>query len=262
VLPNRRSSAFVRQPPGYSATGRPPLQLMKKEDIWRGLQATAKGALSTRDYRAPALAKRLAGIGLEAGQIVSANRRSLAVVWIPGVEIFPRTIHVQRHRGLFGEFARRDEGVLANLKFWPRQWATARMFANTAKGFHVHPPFIPAGEDPARSLRRRFVRKGTASPDYEAEQWDVMFFVQGRVEMILRDVREGFRSRIMHFFIDGDNHRGPNNVAVVIPPGAAHALRAAGADDADKGCGTSTNFEAAFEGRIASDVESALLPES
>jgi hypothetical protein len=121
---------------------------MKKsgKDIWRGLQATPpRAALSTRDYRAPALAKRLAGVGVEAGQIVSANRRSLAAVWIPGVEIFPRTIHVQRHRGLFGEFARRDEGVLANLKFWPRQWATARMFANTAKGFHVHPPFIPEG---------------------------------------------------------------------------------------------------------------------
>ena len=73
---------------------------MKKEDIWRGLQATAKSALSARDYRAPALAKRLAGVGVEAGQIVSANRRSLATVWIPGVEVFPRTIYVQRHRGL------------------------------------------------------------------------------------------------------------------------------------------------------------------
>ena len=95
---------------------------------------------------------------------------------------------------MFGEFARRDEGVLANLKFWPRQWATARMFANTAKGFHVHPPFIPEGEDAAKWLRRQFAKKILAN--YEAEQWDVMFFVQGRVEMILRDVREGFRSRV------------------------------------------------------------------
>ena len=186
---------------------------MKKQDLWRGLQPTAKSALGTRDYRAPALAKRLAGVGVEAGQIVSANRRSLAAVWIPGVEIFPRTIYMQRHRGLFGEFARRDEGVLANLKFWPRQWATARMFANTAKGFHVHPPFIPEGEDAAKWLRRQFAKKILAN--YEAEQWDVMFFVQGRVEMILRDVREGFRSRLMHFYIDGDNHRSPNNVAAV-----------------------------------------------
>src|SRR4029077_15715356 len=81
-------------------------------------------------------------------------------------------------------------------------------------------------------------------------------------EMILRDVREGFRSRIMHFFIDGDNHRGPNNVAVVIPPGVAHAVRIEGSEDAIMVYGTSTNFEPAFEGRIASDVESALLPES
>ena len=87
-------------------------------------------------------------------------------------------------------------------------------------------------------------------------------FVQGRVEMILRDLREGFRSRIMHFFIDGDNHRGPNNVAVVIPPGVGHAVRVEGSEDAIMVYGTSTNFEPAFEGRIASDVESALLPES
>jgi dTDP-4-dehydrorhamnose 3,5-epimerase-like enzyme len=236
--------------------------MMKKasKNIWRGLQPGVTSALITRDYRAPALAKQLAGVGIEAGQIVSAKRRSLAAVWIPGVEIFPRTIHMQRHRGLFGEFVRRDEGVLADLKFWPKQWATARMYANTAKGFHVHPPFIPEEEDAARWLRRRLAKKGSAN--YEAEQWDVMFFVQGRVEMILRDVREGFRRRIMHFFIDGDNHRGPNNVAVVIPPGVAHAVRVEGSEEAIMVYGTSTNFEPAFEGRIASDVESALLPES
>ena len=86
-------------------------------------------------------------------------------------------------------------------KFWPKQWATARMFANTAKGFHVHPPFVPEGEDPAKWLRRRFSGRANVASNYEAEQWDVMFFVQGRVEMILRDVREGFRSRIMHFLL-------------------------------------------------------------
>ena len=233
---------------------------MKKQDVWRGVQASAKSALSTRDYGSPALAKRLASVGVEAGQIVSANRRSLATVWIPGVEVFARAIYVQRHRGFFGEFARRDEGVLAKLNFWPNQWATARMFANTAKGFHVHPPFIPDNEDASKWLRRQFAKK--SSPNFEAEQWDVMFFVQGRVEMILRDVREGFRGRIMRFYIDGDNHRSGNNVAVVIPPGVAHALRVEGSEDAIMVYGTSTNFEPAFEGRIASDVESALLPES
>src|SRR4030095_1154911 len=173
-------------------TRRPPLLIMKKsgKNLWHGLQPAAISALTTRDYRAPALATRLAGGGVEAGQIVAANRRSLPSVCIPGVEMFARTIYVQRHRGLFGEFARRDEGALANLKFWPKQWATARMFANTAKGFHVHPPFIPEGENPAKWLRRSFAKKRTVN--YDAEQWDVMFFVQGRVEVILRDVREGF----------------------------------------------------------------------
>ena len=125
---------------------------------------------------------------------------------------------------------------------------------------HVHPPFIPEGKDAAKWLRRQFAKKTLAN--YEAEQWDVMFFVQGRVEIILRDVREGFRSRIMHFYIDGDNHRSANNVAVVIPPGVAHALRVEGSEDVIMVYGTSTNFEPAFEGRIATDVESALLPES
>ena len=58
---------------------------------------------------------------------------------------------------------------------------------------------------------------------YDDEQWDVMFFLQGRVEMILCDVRAGFSKRIMRFFIDGDNHRSSNNVGVVVPPGVAHA---------------------------------------
>lgn len=231
------------------------------KNLWRGLQPAAISALSTRDYRAPSLSKRLV-TGVEAGQIVSADRSTLSAAWIPGVEIFPRTVHVQRHRGLFGEFARRDEGVLASSKFWPRQWATARMFANTAKGFHVHPPFIPEDEDAAKWLRRQFTKKAKVSRNYEAEQWDVMFIVQGRVEMILRDVREGFRTRTMHFFIDGDNHRGPNNVGIIIPPGVAHAMRVEGSEDAIMVYGTSTIFQPEFEGRIASDVESALLPES
>jgi hypothetical protein len=68
--------------------------------------------------------------------------------WIPGVEIFSRTIHHQRHRGIFGEFIRRDEGLMEKIGFWPVQWANARMFAQTAKGFHVHPPSIPEGTKP------------------------------------------------------------------------------------------------------------------
>jgi hypothetical protein len=88
--------------------------------------------------------------------------------------------------GSFGEFARRDEGALARIGLWPQQWSAARMFARTAKGFHVHPPSVPEGTAPNDWFQRLFV----AEPEnfslrrYEEEQWDVMFFVQGRAEMI------------------------------------------------------------------------------
>jgi hypothetical protein len=107
------------------------------------LQPAAVAALSTRDYRAPALAKRLAGGGVEAGQIVSANRRSLAAVWIPGVEISRAPSMCNGSVDCSENWPAGMKGVLGSLKFWPKQWATARMFANTAKGFHVHPPFVP-----------------------------------------------------------------------------------------------------------------------
>jgi len=237
---------------------------MAKSDknLWRGLQTGAASALSMRDYTAASFAEQLATVGVEAGQIIVTDRAELGDVWIPGVEIFRRAIHFQRHRGIFGELVRRDEGVLAELKLWPKQWAGARMFANSAKGFHVHPPYVPAGEDPAKWLRRKFSKNTPATHDYEAEQWDVMFFLQGRLEMILRDVRAGLPPRIMRFFIDGDNHRSASNVGVVIPPGVAHALRVEGNDDAIMVYGTSTTFRSEFEGRIASEIETAQLPDS
>jgi dTDP-4-dehydrorhamnose 3,5-epimerase-like enzyme len=66
----------------------------------------------------------------------------------------------------------------------------------------------------------------------------------------------------MHFFVDGDNHRGVNNVGVVVPPGVAHAIRVEGSEDVIMVYGTSTSFRPDFEGRIASDVETTTLPES
>jgi dTDP-4-dehydrorhamnose 3,5-epimerase-like enzyme len=182
--------------------------------------------------------------------------------WIPGVEVFARKIHRQRHRGFFGEFVRRDDGILAKIGLWPKQWSAARMFANTAKGFHVHPPSIPEGSTAADWLRRLFVDE----PDnyslrrYDDEQWDVMFFLQGRVEMILCDVRAGLPRRVMRFFIDGDNHPGKNNAGVVIPPGVTHAIRVEGSEDVIMVYGTSTIFHPEFEGRIASEIETAELP--
>src|SRR4051812_18036124 len=213
----------------------------KNKQLWQGLTSDAQKALVQRDY-AP-------------GNAADES--------IPGVEIFARQIYHQRHRGVFGEFARRDEGVLKRIGFWPVQWATARMFAQTAKGFHVHPPSIPKGKKPEDWMRRLFLTEPVNYKlrPYDEEQWDVMFFVQGVAEMILHDVRAGLPTRTMRFFVDGDNHPGGNNVGVVVPAGVAHAIRAEGSEDVIMVYGTSTSFEPEFEGRIASEIETATLPE-
>ncbi len=238
----------------------------REQNLWQGVDAGARNALSTRNYRAASFAKELSERGIDASELAAAdrNKREVKEAWIPAVEIFSRKIHAQRHRGSFGEFVRRDEGILAQIGLWPKQWSAARMFAQTAKGFHVHPPSIPENATAADWLRRLFVDE----PDnyslrrYDDEQWDVMFFLQGRAEMILCDVRAGFPKRIMRFFIDGDNHCSNNNIGVVIPPGVAHAIRAEGSEDVIMVYGTSTIFHPEFEGRIASEIETAQLPES
>ena len=137
------------------------------------------------------------------------------------------------------------------------------MFAQTAKGFHIHPPSVPKNTLPNEWFRRLFIDEpeNYSLRPYEDEQWDVMFFVQGRAEMILREARAGLPPRAMRLFIDGDDHRGPNNAAVVIPPGVAHAVRVEGSEDLIMVYGTSTSFRAEFEGRIGSEVETAPLPE-
>jgi hypothetical protein len=138
------------------------------------------------------------------------------------------------------------------------------MFAQTAKGFHVHPPSIPEGTSPNEWFRRLFVEEAEnySLRRYDEEQWDMMFFVQGVAEMILHELRTGMPRRTMRFLVDGDDHRGANNVGVIIPPGVAHAIRVEGSDDLIMVYGTSTSFRPEFEGRIASDVETATLPES
>ena len=234
--------------------------------LWQGLATEAQDALLMRDYGARNFSQQLSEVGIDAGKLATADRKSSEVrdAWIPGVEVFSRTVFSQRHRGVFGEFVRRDEGVLKRIGLWPAQWASARMFPQTAKGFHVHPPSLPDGIEAAAWMRRCFVDEpeNFSLRRYELEQWDVMFFVQGVVEMLLRDVRAGMPMRTMRFFIDGDNHRSLNNVGVIIPPGVTHALRVEGSEDVIMVYGTSTSFKPEFEGRIASDVETALLPES
>jgi dTDP-4-dehydrorhamnose 3,5-epimerase-like enzyme len=236
------------------------------KELWQGLTAEAQKALVTRDYAPQSFADRLAGAGIEAGKLAGADRTAAENrdIWIPGVEVFARQIHHQRHRGVFGEFVRRDEGVLKRIGFWPGQWANARMFAQTAKGFHVHPPNVPEGTKPEDWMRRLFIDEpeNYALRRYADEQWDVMFFVQGVAEVILRDVRAGMPARTMRFFVDGDNHPGANNVGIVVPPGVAHAIRVEGSEDVIMVYGTSTPFHAEFEGRIASEIETAALPES
>ena len=231
-------------------------------DPWKCLKPEAHALLTQRDYAANSLAERLATSGVEIGELITTGRAKLMDAWIPGVEFFGRRIFPQRHRGFFGELARQDDGPLAAIGFWPKQWATARMFANTAKGFHIHPPHLPEGTMPEAWFRKLFLEEpeNFALRPYAHEQWDAMFFVQGNVEMILVDERAGLPRRVMRFIVEGDDRRGPNNAGVVIPAGVAHALRVEGSVDAIMVYGTSTQFEPTFEGRIADGVERAPLP--
>ena len=236
-----------------------------KKDFWVGLNPSARKALTPRDYKAGSVAQRLSAGGVDAGELASGRGKAdLKKAWIPGVEIFAREVHPQRHRGSFGELAREGQGVLGKIKLWPRQWSAACMFANSAKGFHIHPPHIPNGETAEKWLKRLFVNQSQnySLRPYDREQWDIMFFLHGRAEIFLRDVRAGLPTRNMRFFVDGDNHRSRNNVGVVIPPGVAHAIRAEGSEDVIMVYGTSTTFQPDFEGRIASEVETADLPPS
>jgi dTDP-4-dehydrorhamnose 3,5-epimerase-like enzyme len=231
-------------------------------DLWHALKPEARAQLTQRDYSQKSLAERLATTGIEVSDAIS-KRSELTDAWIPGVEIFGRRIFPQRHRGSFGEFARQTDGPLAAIGLWPRQWAAARMFAGTGKGFHIHPPHIPDDTTPEAWFRRLFVEepKNFALRPYDREQWDAMFFVQGNIEMLLVDERAGLPRRVMRFILEGDDQRGPNNACVVIPAGVAHAMRVEASRDAIMVYGTSTTFEPAFEGRIADEIERATLPE-
>jgi dTDP-4-dehydrorhamnose 3,5-epimerase-like enzyme len=235
---------------------------MTQQADWRGLTASGRKKLAIREYSSRSLKERLATTGVEAGELLDRESKDLASAWIPGVELFHRRVYTQRHRGFFAELVRRDEGVPARIGFWPSQWATARMYAQTAKGFHIHPPFIPPGESEESWFKALFIDspEDCSRRPYDREQWDMMFFVAGLAEMILVDERAGLPRRIMRFFISGDDHAGANNVAVIIPPGVAHAIRSEGSDDLIMVYGTSTTFRPAWEGRIAAEVEIAALP--
>jgi dTDP-4-dehydrorhamnose 3,5-epimerase-like enzyme len=229
--------------------------------LWQGLRPEARDLLEMRNYSASPPLAQLSGSGLPISALL--RKDDFFEAWIPGVEIVPRTVYQQPGRGYFAEFVRQHEGVPAKLSYWPQQWATATMFAGSVKGFHIHPPSIPADFAPEAWFRRLFVEEpeNMALRSYAKEQWDLMFFTRGICEMILVDERAGLERRIMRFRIDGDNRPGPNNAGVVIPPGVAHALRCMSSEDLVMVYGTSTPFDPKYEGRIGSAVENSILPE-
>ena len=233
----------------------------EEDRTWQGLRREARASLDTRDYSQGDLAERLAGGGVNASEAM-AGREGLVESWIPGVEMFPRRVFQQKGRGYFSELARLNEGILEAIGLAPRQWSSALMHRDSAKGFHIHPPYVPDGESPEEWFRKLYV----TDPDdcnarpYGREQWDVMFFLTGICEMLLVDERAGMPRGVMRFTIMGDNRPGPDNAAVIIPAGVAHALRSIGNEDLIMVYGTSTTFHPDWEGRIESGVEKAPPP--
>ena len=231
------------------------------ENTWQGLSESARARIETRNYSKEGLARRLATSGVGGGELIG-GRGELEEVWIPGVEIFQRQVYQQKGRGYFSELVRLNEGVLHDIGLAPQQWASALMHRDSAKGFHIHPPYIPADIPAGQWFQQLFVDspKDYSLRPYNKEQWDVMFFLTGLCEMILIDERQGMARRIMRFSISGDSRPGADNVAVVIPPGVGHALRSIGNADLVMAYGTSTTFNPDWEGRISSDVEKSPLP--
>ena len=140
-------------------------------DLWIGLNQMARKALLPRDYGQGSLAERLRGAGVSAAELLAADCQTGEGkdMWIPGVEIFRRKVHTQRHRGIFAELARQEEGVLSAIGLWPKQWSAARMFAQSAKGFHIHPPGVPAATPASEWNRRLFVDQPA---DYASRPYD------------------------------------------------------------------------------------------
>jgi dTDP-4-dehydrorhamnose 3,5-epimerase-like enzyme len=226
-----------------------------------GLQDPARRRLETRDYSKGDLASRMSSSGVGSGELV-ARRGELGGAWIPGVEVFARRVFQQKGRGYFAELARTSEGPLHDIGLAPRQWASALMHSDSAKGFHIHPPHVPNDRMPVEWFRYLYVENPLEFRlrPYDLEQWDIMFFLTGICEIILVDERQGLPRRVMRFTISGDSRPGVDNAALVIPAGVAHALRSIGNEDLIMTYGTSTIFKPEWEGRIASDVENPDLP--
>ena len=230
-------------------------------DPWLGLNASARARLETRNYHQASASERLVTTGLSGGELLS-KRDELADAWIPGVEVFSRKVFQQKGRGYFAELTRLDDGPLQDLGLIPQQWASALMHRDSAKGFHIHPPHIPYGYKPEKWFQHLFLSSESKYEErlYHLEQWDVMFFLTSICDFFLVDERAGMPRRKMRFTIAGDNIPGPDNVALLIPPGVSHALMNTGHQDLTMVYGTSTSFNPLWEGRISSGIESCDLP--
>jgi hypothetical protein len=70
-------------------------------NLWLGVSEAARNALTPRDYELGSLPQRVAESGISAGELPKADRSRPEIkrAWIPGVEIFSRTIHSQRRMG-------------------------------------------------------------------------------------------------------------------------------------------------------------------
>jgi len=203
-----------------------------KKDLWLGLnERTRKRSLPAITKAAVLLNEQphLASMPPNWPPLAQSGDKK---VWIPGVEIFSREIHPQRHRGSFGELARDSQALWAKSSFGqgngrPRGCSQQRQRISHSSAQHFRR--IRRGKM-AAALFVNQPQSYSLRP-YDREQWDIMFFLQGRAEIFLRDVRAGLPVRNMRLFVDGDNHRSRNNVGVVIPPGVAHAIRAEGSED-------------------------------
>ena len=114
----------------------------------RSFAAEAQAALATRDYRSRHFPASVGGSGPGSGQARlgrSESRPRCARrgfrAWKFSRARFIRSVIAARLASLRGAM----KACSRQIGFWPAQWAAARMFAQTAKGFHIHPPSIPDG---------------------------------------------------------------------------------------------------------------------
>jgi dTDP-4-dehydrorhamnose 3,5-epimerase-like enzyme len=235
------------------------------DPTWIGLREEAESFLEQRNYSTPPLTERVARYGVAASELTKllADASERREIWIPGFEMFPITTFIQRHRGTFSELCREGQGRLGEIGLWPKQWSTSILYAGTAKGFHVHPPYVPENKEASAWFQSLYGQSASTSirRPYDQEQWDVMYFLMGAAEVLLVDERVGLPRRILRFFAHGYDQPGPDNVAIVIPPGVAHAIRTAASQDVLMVYGTSTVFDPRNEGRIFSRIEQSVLPE-